>query len=204
MARNSLRATIVLGLAAMTLLSSATLAFAPHVARVEVEPGTVSPGDEVSVFGPDGYGETNDVQIRWDDPDGEILATAETGEGWFAPFGPVDVEIPEAAENGQHQLVVTQELDESERHIRGLPAFAQVHVTGGAEAASDGETAATAADPGGAERVSTLAEAEPPGLGLLVLIGLGTFALAVAVAAAVAKALGRGPGAAKSAEPTRS
>lgn len=203
MSRNGLRATIVFGLAAMTLVSSATLAFAPHVARVEVEPGTVSAGDEVSVFGPDGYGETNDVEIRWDEPDGEILTTAETGEGWFAPFGPVDVEIPANAESGQHLIVVTQELDESERHIRGLPAFAQVHVTGGAEATSDSGTAATAGDPD-AERVSTLAEAEPPGLGLLVLVGLATLAIGLAVAAAVAKALGRGSGADATPEPTRS
>lgn len=204
MARNSLRATIILSLAAMALFTSATLAFAPHVARVEVEPGTVSPGDEVSVFGPDGYGETNPVEIRWDDPEGEILTTAETGEGWFAPFGPVDVEIPADAESGQHLIVVTQELDESERHIRGLPAFAQVQVTGGAEPAGDGGTAATSADPGAAERVSTLAEAEPPALGLLVLVGVATLAIALAVAAVVAKALGRGPGAEKMPQATRS
>lgn len=204
MARNSLRATIILGLAAVTLFSSATLAFAPHVARVEVEPGTVNPGDEVSVFGPDGYGETNPVEIRWDDPEGEVLATAETGEGFFAPFGPVDVEIPDDAESGQHMLVVTQELDEGERHIRGLPAFAQVQVTGGAEPTGDDETAASSADPGTAERVSTLAEAEAPGLGLLVLVGVATLAIALAVAAVVTKALGRGPGADKTPQATRS
>jgi hypothetical protein len=184
---------VTLGSMALLLLGSATAAFAPHVARLEIESGTAGPGDEISVFGPDGYGPDSEVVLRWDDPDGEVLATVEPHEGFYAPFGPVTVTIPEDATNGQHLIVATQDLNEDERYIRGLPAYAQIQVVGGAEPA--GEDAAQAAPGGdaGVERVSTLSEAEPPGAGLLVLIGLLTFAVALRVAAVVTRAV-RGSG----------
>lgn len=201
MAWQSLRATIVLGVAALMVASSATLAFAPHVVRVEIEPGTASPGEEISVFGPVGYGGENPVEVHWNEPDGELLGTFETGEGFYAEFGPEEVTIPEDAESGQNLIVVTQELEDSERHIRGLPAYAPVQVVGGAEPTDEGsgESAASASD---VERTSTLTEADPPGLGLLVGVGVAALAIALAVAALVAKALGRG-GSSSAPETTR-
>lgn len=188
MPRQGLRVSVTFGFTALLLVASATAAFAPHVARVEVEPGTASPGDDVSVFGPDGYGPDSVVELRWDDPDGEVLATVQPDEGFYAPFGPATVTIPEDATSGQHLIVATQDLDEGERYIRGLPAYGQIQVVGGAEAAEDGAAEAGAAA-SGVERVSTLSEAQPPGVGLLVVIGLVTLAIALGVAAVVTRAV---------------
>lgn len=192
MGQRSLRATFVtLGLTALLVVWVAPLAFAPHVVRVEVEPATASPGDDVSVFGPVGYGAQNPVEIHWNEPDGEVLATVETEGGQFyAEFGPVDVTIPEDAASGRNHLVVTQELAEGEGHIRGLPAYGPVQVTDGAAPAE--EEPAASGQASGVERVDSLSEAEPTNPGLLVLIGLGTLVVALAVAAVVAKALRRG------------
>ena len=191
MAQRSLRAmSVTLGLAALLVVWSAPLAFAPHVVRVEVEPAAASPGDEVSVFGPVGYGAQNPVEIHWNDPEGEVLATVETEGGQFyAEFGPVDVTIPEDAASGRNHLVVTQELADGEGHIRGLPAYGPVQVTGGGAPAE--EEPATSGQAPGVERVEALSEAQPPSEGLLVLIGLGTLVVALAVAAVGAKALRR-------------
>lgn len=193
MARRGIRVFVTFALAALMVLSSASMALAPHVARLEVDPGTAEPGDEVTIFGPDGYGPDSEVEIYWNDVDGELLGTFEPDEGFYAPFGPVEITIPEDAENGQHQIVANQELNEDERYIRGLPAYAQIQVVGGAEpSAEDAGEAPEPADDPGVERVSTLSESEPPGVGLLVLVGAGTLVLALAVAAAVAKGTRRG------------
>lgn len=194
MALPSLRATIVtFGLAALMVVSLTPMAFAPHVVRVEVEPGAGSPGDEISVYGPVGYGAENPVEIHWNEPDGEVLATVETeGGGFYTQWGPVDIAIPEDATSGQNHFVATQELAEGEGHIRGLPAYAAVQVIDGAEAGEAEGSDGTAVDPG-VERTGTLEAAEPPGAPLLVLIGVGTLAIALAVAGLVARAV-RGGG----------
>lgn len=194
MRQRSLRTTIVtLGLTALLVVWLAPLALAPHVVRVELEPAAASPGETVSVFGPVGYGATNPVEIHWNEPDGKVLATVETEGGrFYAEFGPVDVTIPEDAASGRNHLVVTQELADGEGHIRGLPAYGPVQVTDGAAPAE--EEPAASAQASGVQRVDSLTEAEPPGVGLLVLIGAGTLAIALGVAAVVAKALRRGGG----------
>lgn len=190
-----LRITVMFALAAIMLVFTATLAFAPHVARVEIEPSTASPGDEISVFGPNGYGQDSEIVIRWNEPDGEVLATVEPGDGFYAPFGPVDITVPEDAESGQNLIVATQDLSEGEGYVRGLPAFAQLNVVDGAEPASDDDDGGAAASTGSdVEQVSTMVESEPPGAGMLALVGVGTLVVALAVAGLAAKALRRGGG----------
>lgn len=186
-----LRVTTMFSIAAVLLVFTASLAFAPHVARVEIEPSTASPGDEISVFGPNGYGPDSDVVLRWNDPDGEVLGTFETDDGFYAPFGPVTVTVPDDAESGQNLIVATQELNDDEGYIRGLPAFAQINIVDGAEPAED-DGAQPAQAGSDVEQVSTMAESEPPGAGMLALVGLGTLAIALAVAGVAAKALRRG------------
>lgn len=191
MVQSSRRTLATFVLTAFLVVALAPMAFAPHVARIEIEPGVASPGDEISVFGPVGYGAVNPVEIHWNEPDGELLETVETDGGpFYAAFGPVDVTVPDDAASGENYLVATQELADGEGHIRGLPAYAPVQVTGGGEPADEEPAAATADS--GVQRTGSLVEAEPPSVALLAVIGVATFAIALAVAALLAKTLRRG------------
>ncbi len=103
------------------VLIPVSAAWAPHVAQLVVTPTTFKAGDTVGVFGPNGYGSTNPVEIRWDAVDGPVLGSFRTTGGGFATWGPGTVTIPADAKPGIHTLWATQVLVESEKLIRGMP-----------------------------------------------------------------------------------
>lgn len=110
------------------VLVPAVPALAPHVAQLNVEPQRVAAGEEVTVWGPRGYGPTNPVEIRLDAPDGPVLATFEPDDQFFAAFPAGPVRIPDTVEPGHHVLFATQELEPNESYIRGIPARAVIQV----------------------------------------------------------------------------
>ena len=112
------------------LLASAAPSPAPHVAQLQVTPAQVKAGDEVTVFGPRGYGRTNPVEIRAGSVDGPILGTFQPNEEAYAMWGPGTVRIPENAKPGTFYLFATQTLAANETHIRGVPARGEVTILG--------------------------------------------------------------------------
>ena len=112
------------------LLASATPSPAPHVAQLQITPGQVKAGDEVTVFGPRGYGRANPVEIRAGSIDGPILGTFQPNEELYAMWGPGTVRIPENAKPGAYYLYATQTLAPNETHIRGVPARGEVTILG--------------------------------------------------------------------------
>lgn len=65
-------------LAGEGLVLSGIPAYAPHVAQMQVTPGTAKPGETVTGFGPRGYGATNPVHVHWDTVDGPVLGEFRT------------------------------------------------------------------------------------------------------------------------------
>jgi hypothetical protein len=100
------------------------------VAQLQVTPAQVRAGQEVTVFGPRGYGRTNPVEIRAGSVDGPILGTFTPNEELYAMWGPGTVRIPENAQPGTFYLFATQTLTASESHIRGVPARGEVTIVG--------------------------------------------------------------------------
>ena len=82
------------------LLASAAPSPAPHVAQLQVTPAQVKAGEEVTVFGPRGYGRANPVEIRAGSIDGPILGTFQPNEELYAMWGPGTVRIPENTQPG--------------------------------------------------------------------------------------------------------
>ena len=105
-------------------------AWAPHVAQLQVTPTQVQPGQQVSVFGPRGYGRTNPVLIRWDSETGPVLGSFQPDQQRFAQWGPGTVTIPTDASAGRHVLFATQALPDADAGIRGIPARAVIEVLG--------------------------------------------------------------------------
>ncbi|MCA1692305.1 MAG: hypothetical protein ABR540_06430 [Acidimicrobiales bacterium] len=174
-------------IAAVALLVTAGPAFAPHVAQMQVNPGTAKPGQEVSVFGPRGYGKTNPVEVRWDAVDGPVLGTFQPNSEGFAMWGPGTITIPADAKPGNHTLFVTQKLEKDESHIRGVPVRTVIQV-------SDANGAVPVVGEQGNQvvpRTATLQEDEPVSAGALALVALGAAGVAMFVAGMAALAAGR-------------
>ncbi len=164
------------------LLATAVPAYAPHVAQMQVTPSTAKPGQEVTVFGPRGYGATNPVQVRWGTVDGPVLGEFPTREGGFAMWGPGTVIIPEDAQPGINHLWVTQQLAPNETHIRGVPVQTVIQITdanGAAPVVGQNLNAV-------AERPADLIEDDPVSGGTLLLVALGSAGIAMFLAGAAA------------------
>jgi hypothetical protein len=180
-------ALVFLFAAGVTMLA-APPAWAPHVAQLQVTPTQVQPGQQVSVFGPRGYGKTNPVQIRWDSETGPVLGSFQPDQQRFAQWGPGTVTIPADASAGRHVLVATQDLPDADAGIRGIPARTVIEVLGPASIPVVG---APLSPPVGArpERVEVTDDEGVP-LGGVVLVGLGVAGVAM-FAAGMASASAR-------------
>ncbi len=177
------RSCLAAGGAAALVLVSATAAWAPHVAQLQVTPAQAQPGQEVSVYGPRGYGPTNPVEVRWGSPTGPVLGTFQPNTESYAQWGPGTVTIPADAKPGIHTLWATQKLEESEKLIRGMPTKTLVTVLN-----ADGSRPALGQDmtPQIEPRPTDLVEDEAVGTGALVLVGLGVAGVAMFAAGAAA------------------
>jgi hypothetical protein len=184
MVRRALAATLAGGLG---LLATATPAFAPHVAQMQVTPSTAKPGDEVTVFGPRGYGLTNPVQVRWGSVNGPVLGEFPTRDGAFAMWGPGTITIPEDAKPGINHLWVTQQLEPNESHIRGVPVQTVIQIT---DASGAAPVVGQELNPL-QERPADLIENEAVSGTTLLLIGLGAAGIAMFLAGAAAVVVGR-------------
>ena len=171
------------GVALAALLVAASPSWAPHVAQLQVTPNQAKAGQEVSVYGPRGYGPANAVEIRWGSPTGPVLGTFQPNTESYAQFGPGTVTIPADAKPGIHTLWATQKLEESEKLIRGMPTKTLVTVLN-----ADGSRPVVGEDltPQTEPRPSGLVEDEAVGTGALVLAGLGVAGVAMFAAGAAA------------------
>lgn len=152
------------------LLASAAPSPAPHVAQLQITPAQVRAGEEVTVFGPRGYGRTNPVEIRAGSLDGPILGTFQPNEESYAMWGPGQVRIPENAQPGTYYLFATQTLAANETHIRGVPARGEVTILGAGGAPVLGAAPEVPLEE--QERVGLLQE-EPVSTGSVLLVALG-------------------------------
>ena len=172
---------------ALGVLATAVPAYAPHVAQMQVTPSTAKPGQEVTVFGPRGYGLTNPVQVRWGSVDGPVLGEFPTREGGFAMWGPGTVTIPADAKPGINHLWVTQQLAPTETHIRGVPVQTVIQITdANGTAPVIGEDTNAILD-----RPADLVEDDAVSGGTLVLVALGAAGVAMFLAGAAAVVAGR-------------
>jgi len=173
--------------AALTLLS-ATPSFAPHVAQLQITPNQAKPGDEVTVFGPRGYGRTNPVEIHFGSVTGPVLGKFTPNEELYALWGPGPVRIPDDAKPGVYSLYATQTLTPAETHIRGVPSRGEITVlgTGGAPVlgAKDAPALPDQSGPG-------LVEEKPVSTGSIVLVALGVAGVGMFVAGGAALAASR-------------
>lgn len=170
------------GLAAGLLLASAPPSHAPHIAQIQITPNQAQPGQEVTVFGPRGYGRTNPVEIRWDSQTGPVLGSFQPNEELYALWGPGTVRIPEDAKPGVHHLFATQTLAANETHIRGVPARGEVTVLGPGGTPVLGSDDVAPLDQG----VRGLVEDEPVSMGAVLLVALGTAGVGLFVAGGAA------------------
>jgi hypothetical protein len=152
------------------LLASATPSPAPHVAQLQVTPAQVKAGQEVTVFGPRGYGRTNPVEIRAGSIDGPILGTFQPNEESYAMWGPGTVKIPENVQPGTYYLFATQTLAPNESHIRGVPARGEVTILGAGGAPVLGAAPEIPLDE---QPTIGLLEEEPVSTGSVLLVALG-------------------------------
>ena len=156
--------------AAFTLLS-APPSFAPHVAQLQVTPAQAKAGEEVTVFGPRGYGRFTPVQVRWESPTGPVLGQFTPNEESYAMWGPGTVRIPEDAKPGVYSLYATQTLTAADTHIRGVPARGEITVLGPGGTPVLGATTDAPALPD--QNGPGLVEDEPVSTGAVVLVALG-------------------------------
>jgi len=167
--------------AALTLVGVAP-AWAPHVAQLQVTPSQVKAGDQVTVYGPRGYGKTNPVEVRWNSPSGPVLGSFAPNDESYAQFGPGTVTIPGDATPGTYQLFATQQLTPGETYIRGIPSRATIQVTG-----VGGPPAVSAAPTGSANQAPVLLQENGGTDGAeLALAAFGMLGLALFVAGAAA------------------
>lgn len=181
-------------LAAATVLAgggvvlSGIPAYAPHVAQMQVTPGTAKAGETVTVFGPRGYGATNPVQIHWDTVDGPVLGEFRTFETGFAMWGPGTIVIPADAKPGIHHLWVTQKLEPSETIQRGIPVQTLIQIADSNGAVPVvGESLTPQVEP----RPGDFVKNDSVGTGTLVLVAVGAGGMAMFVAGAGAVLAGR-------------
>ncbi len=188
--RSVWRLGALVGAVPVALLVAAGPALAPHEAQLQATPTSVNPGEEITVFGPAGYGATNPVEIRLDSETGPVLGSFKPNPGRFAQWGPGTIVIPADTRPGPHVLWATQDLPDSDSHIRGIPARALIEVLGPASQPLVG--AVTAADSAGPARPETLVTTEDTaGWGAVLLVGLGAAGLAMLAAGAVAVTVSR-------------
>ena len=180
---------VLCGLAVgMAVFLGATPGWAPHVAQLQVTPTQVRPGDQVSVFGPRGYGRTNPVQIRWDSETGPVLGSFQPDQQRFAQWGPGTVTIPADASAGRHVLVATQDLPDADAGIRGIPARTVIEVLGPASIPILGAPLSPPVD-ARPDRVEVTENDGVP-LGGVLMVGLGVAGVAM-FAAGMASAVAR-------------
>ncbi|HEX2117555.1 MAG TPA: hypothetical protein VHF91_00100, partial [Acidimicrobiales bacterium] len=192
------RSLLAAGAAAVLVMLGATPSWAPHVAQLQVTPGQARPGQEVSVYGPRGYGPTNPVEIRWGSPTGPVLGTFQPNTESYAQFGPGTVTIPADARPGTYQLFATQTLTPGETYIRGVPSQASIQVVapnGAAPVLSEAPPV-----PDAEQEPVGLLEEESVGTGRLVVVALGVAGAALFLGGAVAIFVARRPQAPASAE----
>jgi len=157
--------------AAAFTFASAAPSFAPHVAQLQVTPAQAKAGEEVTVFGPRGYGRTNPVEIHWGSVDGPVLGRFTPNEEAYAMWGPGTVRIPEDAKPGVYALFATQTLAPAETHIRGVPARGEITVLGTGGTPVIGATRGAPALPD--QDGPGLIEDEPVSTGTVALVALG-------------------------------
>ena len=164
--RHSVRAVLV----SAFLLASASPSFAPHVAQLQINPEQANAGQEVTVFGPRGYGRSNPVEIRFGTVDGPVLGTFQPNEELYAMWGPGTVRLPDDLKPGVYDLFATQTLAPAETHIRGVPARGQITILGPGGPPVLSEAPAPAFDEQPAVR---LLEDESVSNGTVLLVALG-------------------------------
>lgn len=140
------------------------------MAQLQVTPAQARAGQEVTVFGPRGYGRTNPVEIRAGSIDGPVLGTFQPNEELYAMWGPGTVRIPENAQPGTFYLFATQTLTAAESHIRGVPARGEVIIVGAGGAPVLG---AAPEIPLEEQPTVGLLEEEPASSGSVLLVALG-------------------------------
>jgi hypothetical protein len=165
------RLLVASGAAVALVVLAAPPSWAPHVAQLQVTPAQARPGEQVSVYGPRGYGPTNPVEVRWGSPTGPVLGTFQPNTESYAQWGPGTITIPADAKAGTYQLYATQNLTPGETYIRGIPSQASVQVVSAAGAAPvlSGPPPVAAED----QPVIGLEEEEETSTGSLVLLALG-------------------------------
>lgn len=169
-------------------LASATPSFAPHVAQLQITPNQAKAGEEVSVFGPRGYGRTNPVEIHFESITGPVLATFTPNEEVYALWGPGPVRIPTDAKPGVYSLFATQTLAANETHIRGVPSRGEITVLGPGGTPVLGATNAPA-QPDQSGR--GLVEEKPVSTGSIILVALGVAGVGMFLAGGAALAASR-------------
>ena len=166
-------------------------AWAPHVAQLQVTPAQVRAGEQVSVFGPRGYGKTNPVQIRLDSETGPVLGSFQPDNQRFAQWGPGTVTIPADTPAGRHTLIATQELPDADAGIRGIPARTVIEVLGPASVPVLGAPLSPAVgDRAGGIEVT---EDEGVPVGPVLLVGLGVAGVAMFAAGVASTVVRRRP-----------
>lgn len=196
--RRLVRLLVASGGAVALLVLAAAPSWAPHVAQLQVTPAQARPGQEVSVYGPRGYGPTNPVEVRWGSPTGPVLGTFQPNTEGYAQWGPGTVTIPADAKPGTYQLFATQNLTPGETYIRGIPSQASIQVVS-ATGAAPVLGAPPAASPGDQPGVG-LEEDEGASTGSLVVLALGVAGAALFIGGAGAIFFARRPPQAAGAE----
>jgi hypothetical protein len=187
------RGVLGLILAGVVMVSAASPALAPHVAQLQVTPGQVRAGDQVTVFGPRGYGKTNPVQIRLDSETGPVLGSFQPDQQRFAQWGPGTVTIPAETSAGRHTLFATQELPDADAGIRGIPARTVIEVLGPASLPVVGAPLSPAVG-ARADRIEVTSDDGVP-VGAVLLVGLGVAGVAMFAAGTASAAVRRRPAA---------
>jgi hypothetical protein len=168
------------------------------VAQLQVTPSSARAGEEVTVYGPRGYGRTNPVEVRWGSPTGPVLGTFSPNEESYAQFGPGTVTIPADAKPGTYQLWATQLLSPGETYIRGVPSQATVEVIGpGGPPVLGASGVAAQPEPVGLEEEDGVNTAR------LAMIALGVGGIALFLGGVAAVLLGRRTRTAATPEPAK-
>lgn len=169
MSTRSVRTLAVLACAVVVAGIRAGGVNAAHVARLDIQPAQVAPGELVTVFGPPGWAPTP-VTITWNALDGPVLGTFQTTTGGNASFGPGTVTVPADARPGIYTLFGNQEVPEAQTAVRGVPARALVTVV-----SPGGTPPVPAAGTPAVQTLESLEESGGPSTAGLVLLGVGAF-----------------------------
>lgn len=159
----------------IALAATASPAWAPTLATLELSTDRVRPGEEVSFRGWY-YNDTHPVLIHWDRLDGPVLATVTPDTFGFVHnhFRSIAgrLTIPPDATPGKHQLVATQEFSPPGKTTWGVPARAEIEVGNRGEGL--GQSVAAPVAP----RSPSIATTGTPGAGELAGVAIAGAALA--------------------------